>query len=74
MNQVPDAAEKFHNHVPNILPVSREHGEQGTQMQQYVKKAGDLRSAGLAQQVLRNRQMSGTGNRQKLRHALNQTQ
>ena len=43
-------------------------------MQQHVKKAGDLRRSGLAQQMLRDGQMTGAGDGQELRHALDEAQ
>ena len=73
MYQIADAGEEFQNHVPDILPVGREHGHQGAQVQQHVEKFRDLQALH-TQQVLGNGQMAGAGDGQKLRDALNQAQ
>ena len=73
-NQIADAVDQLHDHVPDILPVGREHCHQGSQVQQHVKKVRRRRNARLAQEVLRNGQMAGTGDGQELRQALDQAQ
>ena len=69
-HRIEDLEERF---VPDIVPVCGEHRDQGAQVQQHVKKLRNLQ-AGHAQQVLGDGQVTGAGNRQKLRHALNQSQ
>ena len=72
VHQIPDAAEKFRHHILNILPVGHEHRQQRAQVQQHIKKFRNLRLQ--IQQVLRNGQMAGAGNGQKLCHTLDQSQ
>ena len=40
MNQIAHAIEELQNHVPDVLPISGEYGEQGAQVEQHVKKGG----------------------------------
>ena len=74
MNQIAHAIEELQNHVPDVLPISGEYGEQGAQVEQHVKKRRHRRRAGDVQQVLRNGQMAGAGHRQELGHPLDDAQ
>ena len=74
MGQIPDSVDQLHDHPPDVLPISHEHRNQGAQMQQDIKKIRRRRDARLAQEVLRNGQMAGAGDGQKLCQALNQAQ
>ena len=73
MGQIPDPGEKLHHHLPDILPVGNKHGDEGAQVQQHIVKIRHIDGT-RGQQMLRNGQMAGAGNGQKLRYALDQAQ
>ena len=74
LGQIPDAEEKFADHIGNIRPVSNKHGNQRAKVQQHVE--GTVRAAlqPQSQQILGNGQMAGAGDRQEFGDALNHTQ
>ena len=72
VDQIAYAVDQLRHHVADIPPIGHEHRHQRAQMQQHIE---ELRYLGIqAQQVLGDRQVSGTGNGQKLRQALYQSQ
>ena len=74
MGQIADPGEKLMEHIPDVRPVGGEHRRQRAQMEQYVKKVRRRGKPRLTQQILRDGQMSGAGNGQKFRNALNDAQ
>ena len=74
VDQVAYSIEELQDHVPDILPVGGEDGEQGAQVEQHVEKGRAFRRAGDVQKMLGNSQMAGAGHRQELGHALDNAQ
>ena len=72
MGQVPDPPEELQDHLPDLRPVGDEDRNQSAQVQQHVKKLRDVLRPAHVKKLARDGQMPGTGDRQKLRHALDQ--
>ena len=70
--QIAGTAEKLTHHIHDVLPISHEHRQQRSQMQQYIVEFRHLCLQ--VQQILGNSQMAGAGDGQKLRHTLDQAQ
>ncbi len=63
--------EKLQDHALDVLPVIDEDCDQCAEMEQHVKEHARIRQA---EEVLEQGQVSGTGNGQKLRQSLNQSE
>ena len=72
--KVPDPAEELHHHRLDVGPVSYKHCKQCPQVKQDAEKDIVHPINAQVEQVLGNGQMAGTGNGQKFRHALDQSQ
>ena len=59
---IADSQKKLTDHIHNIGPIGNKHSDQCTEMQQHIKGAVSTALNFQPQQILRNCQMSGTGN------------
>ena len=67
-------AEELHHHRLDVGPVSYKHCKQCPQVKQDAEKDIVHPINAQVEQILGNGQMAGTGNGQKFRHALDQSQ
>ena len=69
-----DHGNELENQVDDLLPVGDKYGNQRAEVEQDVKEQIALLRVIQIQKMLENREMAGTGNRQKFRHALHDAQ
>lgn len=69
-----DAPEELQDHVFDVLPIIEEDGDEGAQVQEHVEEQSPALCAAQAKEVLEQGQVSGAGDGQKFRHALDEAQ
>ena len=69
-----DASEELQDHVSDVRPIVDKDGNEGAQVQEHIEEQSPALCAAQAEEILEQGQVSGAGDGQKFRHALDEAQ